>query len=131
MKGAMLMLGLAAENALKGAFVYKSKPDLSSNKLAPKFFHKHTHDLNDVANKLNLSLTKQENALLNRLSMFVQWASKYKAPLRQTDHQNAQNNIKMQYPSDFDKVEDLINSLQLQSGYSEEFGWPYSDASNG
>lgn len=29
MKGAMLLLGLAAENALKGAIVSRPKPDLS------------------------------------------------------------------------------------------------------
>lgn len=39
MKGAMLLLGLSAENALKGAFVYTSKPDTSRDRLNPKHFH--------------------------------------------------------------------------------------------
>jgi hypothetical protein len=125
MKSAMLMLGLAAENSLKGAFVYKSKPDLSKNKLNSKFFPNFAHDLTGIADELNLNLSNEEKALLKRLSMFVIWASKYKAPMNKSDHQNSKNNIIMQYPSDFDKIESLIKSLQLRSGYSEEFGWPY------
>ena len=54
MKGAMLLLGLSAENALKGAFVYKSKPDTSKDRLFPKHFHDNPHDLIEVARKLNL-----------------------------------------------------------------------------
>lgn len=124
MKSTMLLLGLSVENALKGALVYKSKPDLLNLKLNPQHFHKQAHDLNDVAKRLNLGLCDKEEMLLDRLSMFVQWASKYQAPLRQIEYEQTKNEIKLQYPSDFEIAEKLLNTLQLQSGYSIEKGWP-------
>lgn len=66
MKGAMLLLGLAAENALKGAFVYRSQPELSRDRLDPKHFHDRAHDLNDSAKKLSLELTETQEELLKR-----------------------------------------------------------------
>ncbi len=66
MKGAMLLLGLAAENALKGALVHKSKPDLSRDRLDPRHFHEKAHDLNAIAKKLNLRLTDKQIELLNQ-----------------------------------------------------------------
>ncbi|HEY0921914.1 hypothetical protein [Rheinheimera pacifica] len=73
MKGAMLLLGLSAENALKGALVFQSKPDLSKDRLDPRHFHKAAHDLSDVARKLDLNLTDFQRDLLERLTIFVQW----------------------------------------------------------
>lgn len=125
MKGVMLFLGLAVENALKGAVVYKAKPDLRNGKLSPKHFHEYAHDLKDVAGKLDVDLSDIPNDYLDRLSMFVQWASKYKAPLRLRDYDDSQGNIKMQVPTDFDSAKVLINRLQVYSGYSEENGWPH------
>ena len=40
MKGAMLMPGLSAENALKGALVFRSKPDVSKGKMNSGIFTK-------------------------------------------------------------------------------------------
>ncbi len=124
MKGAMLMLGLSAENALKGAFVYRSKPDLSRGKLDPKHFHKTAHDLADIAEKLNLDLSVIQIRLLDRLTIFVQWASKYQAPLRKREQKRAEGKIKLMYPSDYDLVEELISDLQRKSGFDERRGWP-------
>ncbi len=125
MKGAMLFLGLAVENALKGAVVHKAKPDLRNGKLSPKHFHEYAHDLKDVADKLELDLSDIPSDYLDRLSMFVQWASKYKTPLRRVDYDMSQGKIKMQVPSDFDRAKILIGRLQAFSGYSEENGWPH------
>lgn len=104
MKGAMLLLGLSAENALKGAFVYQSKPDTSKDRLNPKHFHDTAHDLTDVARRLNLELTDVQLELLARLTIFVQWASKYQAPLRKSELQQASGKIKLMYPSDYTNV---------------------------
>jgi len=125
LKGAMLLLGLSAENALKGAFVYRSKPDISRDRLNPKHFHDVAHDLSDIARKLGLELSETHMALLQRLTIFVQWASKYQTALRKTDHDRAAGKIKLVYPSDFDLVEKLISDLQSRSGYAEGSGWPY------
>lgn len=123
MKGAMLLLGLSAENALKGAFVYKSKPDISRDRLNPKHFHENAHDLADVAHRLNLELTDVQVDLLERLTIFVQWASKYQAPLRKSELQRASGKIKLVYLSDYTEVENLIFGLQIKSGYDEKHGW--------
>jgi hypothetical protein len=126
MKGAMLLLGLSAENALKGAFVYQFKPDLSKDRLNPKHFHDTAHDLTDVARKLNFGLTDAQFDLLERLTIFVQWASKYQAPLRKTEHERAIGKIKLVYPSDYALVEELISDLQSNSGFDETHGWPHN-----
>ncbi len=126
MKGAMLLLGLAAENALKGAFVYRSKPDISKDRLHPTHFHTNAHDLTEVARKLNFELSVAQFDLLERLTIFVQWASKYQAPLRKSELQRANGKIKLVYPSDYVDVESLILSLQKKSGYDEIHGWPHN-----
>ncbi|MCD2449973.1 hypothetical protein GO003_006185 [Methylicorpusculum oleiharenae] len=125
MKGAMLLLGFSAENALKGAFVYKAKPDTSKDRLDPTQFHDTAHDLTDVARRRNLELTDVQLELLDRLTIFVQWASKYQAPLRKSELQRASGKIKLMYPSDYTNVEKLISSLQIKSGFDETHGWPY------
>lgn len=125
MKGAMLLLGLSAENALKGAFVYQSKPDTSKGRLNPNHFHEAAHDLIDVARKLKLELTDIQLDLLERLTICVQWASKYQTPLRKSDLQRAKGKIKLIYPSDYKNVENLIFDLQINSGFNEMYGWPY------
>jgi len=68
------------KNALKGALISKSKPDLTVGKLDSRRFHKIAHDLKSVANKLSLPFSSQEEIYLDRLSLFVQWAAKYSAP---------------------------------------------------
>ncbi len=125
MKGTMLLLGLAVENALKGAVVYKAKPDIRNGKLDPKYFHKYSHDLKGVAEKLGADFSDIPRDYLDRLSIYVQWASKYKAPLRQVEFESSRGNIKMQAPSDFDNAKIIINRLQVYCGYTEESGWPY------
>jgi len=125
MKGAMLLLGLAIENALKGAVVYQTKLVLRNDKLNSKHFHKYAHDLKDVADKLSIDFADIPRVYLDRLSMYVQWAAKYKAPLRQVDFERSQGNIKMEAPSDFDGAKTIITRLQEYCGYSEESGWPY------
>jgi hypothetical protein len=123
MKAAMLLLGLAAENALKGAVVYRSKPDLSNDQLKSKHFHEHAHNLIEISKKLNLNLSDAQIDLLERLTIFVQWASKYQAPLTKREHQSASGRIKLN-PSDYQQVEDLIHQLQKVSGFDETNGWP-------
>jgi hypothetical protein len=125
MKGAMLFIGLAVENALEGAVVYKNSPNLRNGKLNPKDFHKYAHDLKDVANKLDLELSLISDGYLIRLSMFVQWASRYKAPLRQVEYYKSQGELKMHHPSDFDQARQLIETLQELSDYSQENSWPH------
>ncbi|ASU24234.1 hypothetical protein CCZ37_17405 [Vibrio qinghaiensis] len=124
MKGAMLLLGLAAENALKGALIYKHKPDTSNDRLYPNHFHKNAHDLTDVADKLHLELSEPQLELLGRLTIFVQWASKYHVPLKKSELERASGKIKLVYPSDYADVENLILRLQIESGYDETYGWP-------
>lgn len=109
MKGPMLMFGLSAENALKDAFVYRSKPVLSRGKLDPKHLHKTAHHLADIAEKLNLDLPVVQLRLLGRLTIFVQWGKKYQSPLRKRQQKQAEGKIKLMYPSGCDLVEEPIS----------------------
>jgi len=127
MKGAMLLLGLSAENALKGAFVYKSPPDLVKARLNPKHFHEVAHDLTDLAKRLELNLSKIQVSLLERLTISVQWASKYQTPLKKSEHERATGKIKLKYPSDYKLVEELIRDLQKASGFDEVNGWSHKN----
>ncbi|MCW8355284.1 hypothetical protein N5P32_05045 [Marinomonas pontica] len=123
MKGAMLLLGLSAENALKGAYIYRSNPDISGDKLLSKHFHNKSHDLIEIAGKLSLELSDAQVDLLERLTIFVQWASKYQAPLRKSELLQASGKLKLEYPSDYKSLEDLIHVLQANSGFDEIHGW--------
>lgn len=125
MKGAMLLLGLSAENALKGAFVYQSNPDISNGQLFSKHFHDTAHDLTEVARRLNLELTDVQSDLLERLTIFVRWASKYQVPLKKSELQRASGKIKLMHPSDYKNVENLISGLQIKSGFDETHSWQY------
>ena len=123
MNSTMLLLGLATENALKGALVFKSKPELKNDKLNPKHFHEFAHELSEVVEKLDLNISTQEQELIDRLSMFVQWSAKYQTPLRKVDYEQSQGMQRLNYPRDFIMAEKLINLLQSQSGYTENSGW--------
>lgn len=124
MQTSKLCLALSLENALKGAFVYLSKPDLSRNKLDPKHFHEKAHDLVDLAKRLGFRLTKEETQLLSRLSSFIIWAARYSAPLSGNAYVQFDGENKITFPTDFDYVEKLIVKLQNKSGYSDTSGWP-------
>ena len=125
LKGALLLLGLSAENALKGAYVCKNAPDLSSEKLRSRHFHDRAHDLNEVASRLELSLDEDQVGLLTRLTTSIQWSSKYRAPLKKSDLDELTQSLAMR-STDLDAIEALIEDLQRRSGYSETLGWPES-----
>jgi hypothetical protein len=132
LKGALLLLGLSAENALKGTYVYEHVPDLSRDRLNPAHFHEKAHDLNEVASKLELSLEVGQVELLARLTTSIQWSSKYRAPLKKADLRELTMGMPLR-STDFDDVENLIESLQKRAGYNEEFGWtePVNNAKQG
>lgn len=124
MKATKLCLSLAAENGLKGAYIYTSKPEFNSNKISSTHFHKKSHDLNDLAARLELSLNEEDHKLLKRLSSFIIWAAKYKTPLTSNQWEKFKGEDMIKYPSDFNIVEQLIEQLQLKSGYTATHGWP-------
>lgn len=126
LKGALLLLGLSVENALKGAYVYLNKPDISDGRLSPRHFHDAPHDLNDIAGKLGLSLDANQCLLLTRLTMCIQWASKYKAPLKKSDLDEMKSKVMLK-SSDLGDIEEFIDALQNQSGYSKSSGWSNPD----
>lgn len=126
MKAIMLLLGLAAENALKGALVYKFPPDTSGERLKSSHFQNNgrQHDLLAIAQRMNFTISEERRALLERLTIFVQWASKYQAPLRKSEQEKASGNLYLRPPMDFRHVETLIQELQTHAGYSNDSGWP-------
>ena len=129
MKGSMLLLGLALENALKGAVVHTSQPDISNGKLNSGHFKldsTNNHDLNGIAKKLNYSISDTQRERLERLTIFVQQASKYQSALNESQHMNAVDRLKLNYPLDYQLAEALIIDLQKRSGFDETRGWPHT-----
>lgn len=126
MKGVMLLMGLAVENALKGAFVHEFPPDTSGGRLKSTHFQDNgrQHDLIAIAEKMNFLISDEYQPLLERLTIFVQWASKYQAPLRNSEHVNASGKLYFRPSMDFTLVEKLIENLQIHAGYNDKNGWP-------
>lgn len=123
LKGALLLLGFSVENALKGAHVFRVKPNLSRGRMDPKDFSEHSHHLLQIANNVDLHLTDPQIDLLERLTHYIQWSSRYQAPLRKSEHENPQARIRLK-PADYHLALTLILELQSQSGYGIECGWP-------
>ena len=123
MKGSMLLLGLAIENALKGALVHKTPPKLKNGYLsANKYFHNKAHNLLEVATKLDLELSSNEEKFLERLSTHIQWASRYKTPLNESAYISAIGNLQNSQ-SDFQFGREFIEKLQNKSGFCSKNGW--------
>lgn len=127
MKGAMLLLGLAMENALKGAFVYRNKPDISDGRLHATYFQSPPHDLLRLARNLELELSEDLMRLLGRLTIFVKWASKYQSAMNKSDQDQAKGRMKLSYPKDYELVKEMISSLRDESGFDEVYGWKRRD----
>lgn len=73
---AMMLGGFAIENMLKAIYVSRySAFDSSGNLTIVK------HDLLTLADALEISLTKDERMLLERLTQFITWAGRYPVPL--------------------------------------------------
>ena len=123
MKGSMLLLGLAIENALKGALVHKTPPELKNGRLsARKFFHKEAHNLIEVTAKLDLELSTREEDVLERLSTHIQWASRYKTPLDECAYISSIGNLQS-CESYFQFGQEFIEKLQNISGFCPKNGW--------
>jgi hypothetical protein len=74
LRGPFAMLaGLAIENMLKGAI----------QEITPRAARRieKTHNLVKLAEKLDLTLSSEEHELLERLTMFVEWAGRYPVAL--------------------------------------------------
>lgn len=125
-KAIMLLMGFAVENALKGALVYKFPPDTSGGRLKSSHFQDkgRQHDLVAIAQRMNFPISDEYRALLERLTIFVQWASKYQAPLRKSEQEKASGNLYLRPLTDFKLVETLIKELQIHAGYNNDSGWP-------
>lgn len=123
----LLLLGFATENALKGALVYRSPPDITNGRLDTKHFGNNAHDLIQTARKLNLLNipSKEESTLLCRLSESIIWAARYQAPTYKNKYDVTQSKLTLTYPKDFDTIEKLINALQTESGFKEDSGWDW------
>lgn len=76
----MLLIGLALENVIKGLCV-KKEGAFDKNKK----FKFTSHRLLDLIKKTGISISKQENDLLERLEVFIYWAGKYPSPLNYKD----------------------------------------------
>ncbi len=77
---ALLLAGFAVENLLKG-YLITQKPALNA---AGHFAHK-THDLLELVEQVQVSITAGEHDLLERLEVFSTWAGRYPIPLAADD----------------------------------------------
>ncbi|MEW6076757.1 MAG: hypothetical protein AB1724_02980 [Thermodesulfobacteriota bacterium] len=76
----LMLLGLSIENLLKGLCVSKFGAFNKNNKF--KFT---THKLLVLCEKIDLSLSEEEQYLMEVLEQFVIWAGKFPGPLEYTD----------------------------------------------
>lgn len=121
MKSTMMTLGFALENALKGAYVYKHEPKLENGRLEKKYFPGKAHDLESIAKSLRFEIEDMD--LFTRLSRFIRWSAKYKVPVNNIEFEKSVGSMKLK-ETDFKIVEDIIEKLQLDSGFRKDVGWP-------
>ena len=61
--------------------------------------------------------------LFTRLSRFIRWSAKYKVPVNNIEFEKSVGSMKLK-ETDFKIVEDIIEKLQLDSGFRKDVGWP-------
>ena len=131
MSSAQLLIGLAVENALKGAIISKQPKLVENGKFDIKKIGggKNNHGLNDLAENAQISMSPSRKDLLDRLTIYVIWAGKYGAPFKEIDYKNAQQkkSLTLKFPSDLTIAREIIEECEIKAGYEKQKGWPLWD----
>jgi hypothetical protein len=111
--GFFLLAGLAVENGLKARIVERAHAEermLVTVADVFKLFPPKHHDLVALADSAKVTLSPAEGRLLQRLSMFVQWAGRYSIPTpkRVADAATFRRETR---PRDWQEIEAFIRRL--------------------
>jgi hypothetical protein len=79
----MLLIGLAAENLVKGILVARHDGPTSAGMLAKDL---KSHQLLDLLNRAGVRLDDDQSYLVQRLEVFVVWAGRYPVPGKLDDY---------------------------------------------
>lgn len=116
-KQATMLFGFAIENALKGLWIEKFKIDSETpvDRLPEKIKN---HNLESLAEDVNISLNKNERKVLNQLTESILWAGRYPIPINVNRYQEhfksrleffIENSTINELPLEIESLMDKIN----------------------
>lgn len=119
LKGSLLLLAVAVENALKAPKVAAGGVTMKNGRIDKKVLGGGAtgHDLLALAKEINLQLSEQERALLERLTAVANWAGKYQTPLDEKEYLRAQgdNPRQLHLPTDTELSRAIIEKAALMA----------------
>jgi len=112
-KGTLLLLSAAVENALKAARIKQLKSKELFKKGKPNWdvlgnSWKH-HDLLGLSSQIGLAISNEERALLEMMSRMARWAGRFQAPLFPDEFQEVRNTARsVTYPDTLQLARQII-----------------------
>lgn len=120
-KGALLLIGFAAENALKALIVHQAHSRTNESQLSLSIFGRDPHDLTKLCDIASLELQPFENQLLVRLSTVIKWAGRYRLPRTEAQFEDAKraDPLQLSYPSDLEMIESILDQVRqaIEGGF--------------
>jgi len=91
MGGALLLMGLAVENAFKAVWVHRNPPSLKNGRIKPSQLGggKTGHSLLILSRQIGLTLSKDEETVLQRFEAYTKWLGKYRVSLSEGPYNEA------------------------------------------
>lgn len=117
LKGTLLLLGFAVENALKGVIVAENTPSIKEGRVeVRKLFGdpSQQHDLVKLHDKTGKNFLSADPNLLEKLTAIICWAGRYPAPIKMGHFDSAVklNPRSLVIPCDVDLVLKLIEDCE-------------------
>lgn len=113
----MLLVGFALENFLKGIFIAREPHNQESlNKM-----FRLSHNLNDLADHLEIEKTENEKEILTRLTKYTIWDGRYPTPSQKKEKEFSSSRGIFLYNIDFKIIEGLVKKLEAEFyGFEED-----------
>lgn len=105
---ALMMMGFAIENALKGIIVADDTTLVSSDRVEKNL---KTHNLRNLAETADITLDDAEAGLLEMLEYYVTWSGRYPIPLSDQAYQKFYAGRKLKFPMDFELSVSIFNKI--------------------
>lgn len=114
--GAMLLLGLSLENAIKGVYIALNPKVVTSDGVdKTSWGGDGGHGIRELAHSVT-AVSAAENELLNRLQEHIVWAGRYPIPNKSSRYHGSQHPINLQTfkDSDFLLAKSLLDRLKKE-----------------
>jgi hypothetical protein len=91
MGGALLLMGLAVENAFKAVWVRRNPPSLKDGRIKPSQLGggKTGHSLLTLSRQIGFTLSQDQESVLKRLEAYTLWLGKYQVSLSEGPYNEA------------------------------------------